>query len=354
MLDVSTLEPAVQDWLKRNRELHRDVPSPRNPLWFPGRRRAERERSDRLAAEFARPIDHRVAIADVTIAGVRARRFMPSASRPGPTQVFLHGGGFVSGSAFEGLNTAILSERAAEAELQIIALEYGLAPRHPYPTAVRQTLAVVGELARDHQKWGLDPSRIGLGGNSAGGHIASVAALCLRDAARTSTSVPRLRHLLLEVPAVDLTHVWPSEREVPTAELRAAMLVAAVYAGPLLPAGALLSRRPAARGRTAPGSGRIRPPLARLGRFAEYLSPVDVVDLAGLPRTLVMTAGLDPLRDPAEEFGRRLQSAGVDADTRRGNGVLHGTTGLGDAVPSARAWRRAAIEELSRLTGHAA
>ncbi|MFT4235089.1 MAG: alpha/beta hydrolase [Microbacterium sp.] len=318
MIDPTRLEPGVQAWLARIPQLHAELGQPADATDRTEQRAREAWVADALAAEFGTPIDVRAEPEDIEIAGLAARRFRPDVAGPLPTQVFLHGGGFVSGSARLLGDAQILSARAANAGIQIISLEYSLAPEHPYPAAVDDTIAAFTALATD-ESWGADPTRLGVGGGSAGGHISAVTALRLREAA----DGPRLAHVLLEIPAVDLVgEDWPSMSEFASDKERAAaMQVALAYAGP------------------SPSD-----PL---------INPVRVADLTGLPRTLVMTAELDPLRDAAEEYGRRIAAAGGDAEVIRGAGQLHGTQGLTGTTASSRDWQQAATAELKTYLGRA-
>ncbi|WP_191906622.1 alpha/beta hydrolase fold domain-containing protein [Microbacterium lushaniae] len=321
MIDFDSLEPGIRAWLARIDDLQAGLP-PAAPGDFPARRERDRRLSDALAAEFAAPVDPRAEITDVEFPGadghapLSARRIRPRhTSGPLPTQLFLHGGGFVAGTARELLNDAVLSERSAAAGVQIIALDYRLAPEHPYPAAVDDALSLLAALYAAADHWDVDPWRLGIGGTSAGGHIAAVTALRMRDARRARPAGPSLAHMLLEVPALDLSVDWPSMRAFARpAELQGALALAAAY-----------------RGIEDPGP---------------YLNPARVADLSGLPRTLVMTAQFDALRDAAEAFVHRITHAGVDGRLRRGAGQLHGTPGLTAAVASSRAWQEAAIEEL--------
>ncbi|KAA9151876.1 alpha/beta hydrolase [Microbacterium lushaniae] len=321
MIDHNGLEPGIRAWLARIDDLQVQFPLAA-PGDFPARRERDRRLSDALAAEFVAPPDPRAELSDIEFPGVDghaplfARRIRPrGVDGPLPTQLFLHGGGFVSGTARELLNDAVMSERSAAAGVQIISLDYRLAPEHPYPAAVEDALSVLQALYTAADPWGVDPWRLGIGGSSAGGHIAAVTALRVRDACRADPTCPSLAHMLLEVPALDLSVDWPSMRAfAEPAELQAALAVAAVY-----------------RGAEDPGP---------------YLNPSRVGDLSGLPRTLVMTAQFDALRDAAEAFVHRITHAGVDGRLRRGAGQLHGTSGLTAAVASSRDWQEAAIEEL--------
>lgn len=310
------IEPALQDWLQRDAALKAQIPAPAEPMDLAARRERELRISDALAEEFAGPVHEDAEISEVEIAGLPALRVRPrSADSALPTQVFLHGGGFVSGTVRERLNAVTLSQRAVRSGVQIVAIEYRLAPEHPYPAAVEDAIGALRALAEEPTLWGAGPSRLGLGGNSAGGQIAAVAALRLRDAQREDPAALRLRHLLLEVPALDFSADWPSMQALTSeADRRGAELVAGLYAGAAL--------------------------------WDPYLSPARAEDLTSLPRTYVMTAELDPLRDAAEAFAERIVAAGGDAALRRGEGQMHGTTGLAGTSRTARAWQEAAVSEL--------
>jgi len=314
MADQTDVDPGIERWLERVATLAAALP----PATSMEQRRANAHTlSDDLAREFGIALDTRTESTDVEFPnGLRARRHRPrGADGPLPTQVFLHGGGFVTGSAWELLNDGILSERAARSGVQIYALEYRLAPEHPYPAPIDDTLAVLHDLASE-ERWGADPARLGVGGGSAGGHIAAVTAL----RARTAPG-PTLVHQLLEVPALSFREDWPSMIEYASAEERdGARQVAQAYRG----------------GSTAAD---------------EFFDPVEVADLAGAAPAFVMTAERDPLRDGGEAYAQRLEKAGVPVVLRRAAGQLHGTPGLVTTVPSSRAWQEAAITALQ--TGYA-
>lgn len=312
MIDPAVLEPGIRAWLAAVAAADAAAEQV-DPLDLPARRRREFEISESVAAACAGPVDPHALMDDTTIADLAVRRFRPPVEQGAllPTQVYLHGGGFVSGSAFETMNAVVLAERAVAANLQIIAVEYRLAPEHPYPAAVEDTVAVLRSLAED-PTWQADPDRLGVGGASAGGHIAAVASLRLRNGG------PTLRHALLEIPALDLTADWPSVAEYASAgEIDGAALISALY-------------------------------LSDERAVDDFARPVRTADLSGLPRTAVMTAQFDPLRDAAEAYANRVQDAGGQVWLRRGDGQLHGTQGLMSTVATSRAWQDAAIEELRR------
>lgn len=310
------LAAGVADWLDQLAQVQREL-GPADPADLTALRLREQEQSDRLAARVTDPVDPRAAVEDVEVpvgAGLFARRFRPAgADVPLPTQLYLHGGGFCAGSARElGLSGA-LATRAVQARVQILALDYRLAPEHPYPAAVDDAVAALDLLAEEPHRWGCDPVRLGVGGMSAGGHIAAVTALRLRERHQRQQRGPRLVHQLLEVPVVDFHTDWPSVVAfAPEDELARYVRLFATYRG----------------GTTAD----------------EIVEPFRVPDLADLPPALVMTAELDPLRDSAEAYAGRLARAGVPTQLRRGDGQLHATSMATATVPGARDWQRAAVD----------
>ncbi len=371
MIDVDRLEPGIRRWMARNAQISAELPQAQE---WPTRRDRERRLSDRLAEELAGPVSPGAVIEDVAVpvsGGLYAKRVRPrrpdgagtagaAAEGPLPTQVYLHGGGFVSGTARERIHDVFLSDRAARTGIQIYALDYRLAPEHPYPAAVEDTLAFLDLLISQDTapEWGADPSRVGVGGASAGGHVAAVAAVRWRSGAgapgQPRTGRPPLIHQLLEIPALSFRLDWPSTREFAgPEEQQGAALVAMAYLGMdpsalagLAPLGTAGAAGPQADG----GAGALSAVAAALaGAAADPLFDLESLPLdalRGAPRALVMTAELDPLRDGAEAYAHHLEQAGVATRLRRGLGQLHGTQGLLASVPSSRAWQDAAVEEL--------
>ena len=156
---------------------------------------------------LARRAPQRVLVEDATLTGaagaIRVRRYRPEGlALPLPTLVFYHGGGFVVGS----IESHDLPCRAlaADARCQVISVDYRLAPEHPFPAGVTDAIHAFRALAADCAAWGMDPERLAVGGDSAGGNLAAVVALATRqDATR-----PRLQ--LLWYPVVDNSAGFPS------------------------------------------------------------------------------------------------------------------------------------------------
>lgn len=287
----------------------------RNPLT--ARRADARRLADALAALTARipPAACRISeilLPEVAVPGARRpilRIHEPwDASGPLPSQLFLHGGGFVHGSSRESVNDAVLAERTLRTGIRHLCLDYALAPEHPFPAARDQAIAALGALRERAGELGIDPARLGLGGNSAGASIAAAAAV---EIARRGERPPH--HLLLEVPAVSLEALGSAAAE----QVAEAQQLVALY---------------------APGAG------------AEAFV-ADAPDLPPLPPTIIATAEHDPLRAGAELLARRLREAGGDVREILTPGTVHGSPGITGISAAARDWQEAVARELVDLCG---
>lgn len=246
---------------------------------------------------------------------LRARCYGPAGlAAPSPGLVFFHGGGWVTGD----LDTHdVLCRRLALAgQLRVVAIEYRLAPEHPFPAAVDDALAGFRWAAGEAESLGIDPLRIGVGGDSAGGNLSAVVSLRTRADERR----PALAALLY--PSVDATCSSASHRE--------------------LGKGYYLTREALdwyENQYLGPDPARRRDPDA---------SPLFAPDLAGSPPTLVVTAAFDPLRDEGIAYAARLREAGVPAREERVAGMIHGFLNAGLSRGA-----REATERIAREIGRA-
>lgn len=240
---------------------------------------------------------------DVTITHgeveVPARIYWPVAhneTRP-PLIVYLHGGGFVMGSIaiFDKMVRALSAATGAI----VVSVDYRLAPRHPFPAAVDDACGAVVWAGANAERLGADPSRMFVGGDSAGGNLATVACMRLRDAGG-----PMIAGQILYYPACELVdrEDWPSNLERPDS-----------YGLPIKAIRAFIS---AYRGAT----GNLDHP---------YMSPVKAPDLSGLPPVLLATAGFDPLTASSLVYARRLRDAGVAVEHLHFPEMIHGFAGVG-------------------------
>jgi acetyl esterase len=149
---------------------------------------------------------------------------------------------------------------------------------------------------------GIDSGRVSVGGSSAGGNLSAVVALMVRD-----RGGPALVFQVLDIPATDMTRIYPSRQENGEGYL-------------LTAAGMEQSQR-----------YYIPDPADEANPYA---SPMCASDLLGLPPALVMTAEFDPLRDEGEAYGRRLIEAGVPTTMRRWAGQIHGSQDMGKVLVS--------------------
>jgi len=231
---------------------------------------------------------------------IRPRNFRPGAKLP--ALVYLHGGGWSLGSL--ATYEPFCRQLANACGMIVVWVEYRLAPEHPFPAAYEDTLAAWRWITRNHRQIGADLARLAIGGDSAGGNLAAAAALALR----AEDGVMPWRQLLL-YPCLDLSASLPSHRKLAEGYL----LTAERYAW--------------YRGNYLNGADAGDPRLSPL--FADTVS--------GLPPTILLYAGFDPLRDEAAAFAMKLAIAGVPVETLYFADMIHGFLTMGGAIPAADA-----------------
>ena len=212
MADDLTLDDGILRWLDRAAALQQAPDAPAATAELSTRRAFAIAVSDELARYGTLPIDERARIDEIEIptrlGPARARRYAPADRRgPLPTQLFLHGGGFVFGSPDELVNEAVLSRRATETGIQLVSLQYALAPEVPYPGARDQAIDALRHLRALGAALDVDASRVGVGGNSAGASLAASAALIMAGEGDAPV------HVSLEVPAVSTSGLDASPAE---------------------------------------------------------------------------------------------------------------------------------------------
>lgn len=227
---------------------------------------------------------------------IPVRVFLPKSTvRPGAL-VFFHGGGWVTGDIDTYMSTC---RTMADLTGQVVcAVDYRLAPEHPFPAGLDDCLCVTESLLAHPRRIGARrPEDITLVGDSAGANLAAVVSLLLRQ---RDATLPGAQILLYPVTQWDhdpATSPYPSVGEYGTG-LRLTAQEVRDY---------LVMYQPDAALRKIPS-----------------VSPLAADDLSGQPRTLVITAELDLLRDEGEAYGRALRAAGSPARIERIDGALHG------------------------------
>jgi acetyl esterase len=233
---------------------------------------------------------------------LRVRLYRPAGAvaRLLPAVLYFHGGGFVIGS----LESYDLPCRyfCARTGCAVVAVDYRLAPEHRFPAAIDDSVGAFRWLSAEAVGLGIDPARIVVAGDAAGGNIATVAARLLREEARP----PCLQWLIY--PVTDLGMDSPSYTSCGN--------------------GFLLTRAGMewARGHYLNDPSEADDPR---------VSPLRANDLAGLPPALIYTAGFDPLRDEGQAYADRLSAAGVKTIHREFESLIHGFAGMRGALQAA-------------------
>ncbi|WP_426258441.1 alpha/beta hydrolase [Sphingomonas sp. DC1600-2] len=248
------------------------------------------------------PVGELATIADLTIPGpagdIPARLFDVAESRtPGPLIVFFHGGGFVIGDL--DTHASFCAEVSRTLDLPVLAVDYRLAPETPWPAAPDDCEAAARWAADSPAALSRKVTGLVTCGDSAGGNLAIVVAMALRD---TPAAVPVIAQLPF-YPATDTTQDYPSYSQF--AE------------------GYLLTRDSMDWFNAA------------YQAEAEHIraSPLKG-DLTGMPPAVVVTASLDPIRDQGRAYAAALARAGVAVVYREAVGNIHGFITLRKAIPS--------------------
>jgi len=230
---------------------------------------------------------------------IKLRLFDPRERREaGPVVVFYHGGGFCVGSI--GTHAPLCAQIARHLDLPVVSVEYRLAPASPWPAAPDDAEAAARWIAQNGAALGRDITGLILCGDSAGGNLALVTAIALRD---QPAAVPVVQQIAL-YPGTDTLGDYPSA--------------------------------------TAFGEG-YGLDDADMQLFEEYYagngdswrhSPLKA-DLAGLAPSVIATAGLDPLRDQGRAFAAKLEQAASPCAYYEAHGTIHGFATFRKAIPSA-------------------
>jgi acetyl esterase len=247
----------------------------------------------KLAAAIAPAIA--VGVTDIAIPGpagpVRARHYVP-VNRVGtePLLVFFHGGGFAIGDieTHDGLCRLL----CRDAGVHVLSVDYRLAPEHEAPAAVQDAYAAYRWALEHAAELGADPSRIAVGGDSAGGNLAAVVS---QQARNDGVQLPTLQLLLYPITQF-------------CGETRSMTLFADGY---------YLTKMDMDWFRDMYLSG------SSIAREDPLASPLRADDLSGLPPALVVTGGFDPLRDEGNQYAEALAAAGVPVDHRQYGSMVH-------------------------------
>lgn len=239
---------------------------------------------------------------DIDAGGVPARLYKPNANTNLPLLVYYHGGGWVLGdvNSHDGVCRAL----SMQAECAVLSVDYRLAPEHPFPAPLTDSVNATRWAYENAASLGCDATRIALGGDSAGGNFAAIIA--------NMQVIPCVYQLLI-YPVTDCQLGHPSHTENKNGPFL-------THAGMQWFVEHYLSGDQGSR--TDP---RVSPLLAS-----------DVV-LSAAPPAFVITAEFDPLRDEGEAYAARLLSLGVPVSHARWSGQFHGFVSLAEFLDDGKA-----------------
>jgi acetyl esterase len=249
----------------------------------------------RPAAQGPRPPE--VSVVDRSIPGpdgeIPVRIYRPASTSAGsllPGLAYAHGGGWVFGNLDS--HDVLCAQFALEAGIAVFAIDYRLAPEARFPGAFDDVVAGLQWVAKNGPSVGIDPDRLAIGGDSAGGNLAAAVSIWARD-----HGGPKLRLQVLAYPVTDAVGRADSYRRYEDGYGLNAATMEWFF-------------------------DHYTPDKAMRGDWR--VSPLRAASLGGLPPALVITAGCDPLRDEGRAYAFRLQQDGTIADLVEFGGMLHG------------------------------
>ena len=231
------------------------------------------------------------------------RIYRGSTRSPAAGLVFFHGGGWVvCGLDTHDVICRAIANRAGET---VVSVDYRLAPEHKFPAAVDDAYAATCWVSANAAELGIDPGRITVGGDSAGGNLATVVSMLARDQQGPAIACQALVYPVTDLGSLDT----PSHLEFAEGcKLTRAMMV--WFRNHYL---------------TSEADG-----------LDPQASPLRAANLAGLPPALILTAECDPLRDEAEAYAARLKAAGVEVLLHRYAGMIHPFFSMSGVIPQAQ------------------
>lgn len=223
------------------------------------------------------------------------RIYTPDGAGPFPVFVYYHGGGFVYGNL--DTHDTICRIICNETGQLVIAVEYRLAPEHPFPAAPYDAYYAASWISKNAKRWNGDVTKLTVGGDSAGGNLAAAVSLMAKE-----NGGPKIANLIMLYPVTDMRK-GVKQKLYPSYKVNGQGYFLTQQTMGLF--GQLYFQNPA-------------------DAEHKYASPMLVEDVSGFPRTLLITAEYDPLRDEGEQYVAKLHHAGVEVELFRAAGLIHG------------------------------
>jgi acetyl esterase len=221
---------------------------------------------------------------------IRVRLYFPTAARPAPTLIYIHGGGWVICSL--DTHDRLCRRLAEEGGFAVASIDYRMGPEHRFPACTDDCLAAVQWLALNGGDWGLDTEKLAMGGDSAGANLTLATALALRDAGDSP-----LKFLALIYGAFDLAYEGESYDRYGGEEYMLSLEFMVWFRNNY---------------------------LSSLEEIADWRASPLRAELKGLPPAYVSAAECDPLYDDSIRLRAKLEAAGVPVTFSDVKGVLHG------------------------------
>lgn len=223
-------------------------------------------------------------------AGTPVRIYRPSSGSPLPAIMYFHGGGWVLGNIET--HDALCRHLALASGSAVISVDYRLAPEHPFPAAFDDCYEATQYVSKHAGELGLDPNRIAVAGDSAGGNLAAAVTLKARD-----EDAPKIHSQWLIYPVLEANFDTASYMDFATDHGLTRQTMQFFW------------------------NQYVR---KKTDRSNPYAAPLKTDHLNGLPFTQIITAECDVLRDEGEQFATVLKEAGVEVEHTRYEGMPHG------------------------------
>lgn len=264
--------------------------------------RAAVDRIGAFLGEGSVPLQHE---RDLTLPGphgqVPCRLYLPDHADKPPLLIYAHGGGFMQGSLPSW--DAMLRELVRQSGIAALSVDYKLSPEHRFPVAFDEMVAMIRLAAREGAGLGIDPARLAVGGDSAGGNLALAAALALRNAGEHAL---RFMLLIYGVYSTDIeSESWQRFGRGAGLSQTQMRWIWETY-------------------------------LERPEQRSDWRAAPLFASLAGLPPAHLVIGSLDPLLDDSHRLAARLNEAGVPCGLKVYEGLNHGFIRYGRLIAAAR------------------
>ena len=277
-----------------------------------------------LAQKFDEPCPVMVRKSDIMMPGADGPRparlydaTVAGDDQPRPTLLYLHGGGWIQGDL--DTHDGLCGKMAEWAGIRVISYDYRLAPEHKFPAGLEDCLACWHALQTTPEAWGVDPTRIVIGGDSAG---ANLTAAMIHDLMGHNGQMPAGQALIY--PAVDMRMETPSMQALRDAYVLPVERIS-WYLDLYLP--------------------------KDQDREDPRLAPIFSSRLAGQPEAMIVVAGHDPLWDDGQIYGKMLKKAGVAVEMAEFPGQVHAFVSVTGAIPQGNQALRKVADWLKRKIG---